>query len=86
MKVQWQVNVDRPERLELIEGAAAAIACFNRAEYRTIVVTNQPVVARGNCSMRDLQMIHNKMETELGDAELSLMPSISARTIQIAAL
>ena len=59
-------HVDRPERLELIEGAAAAIACFNRAEYRTIVVTNQPVVARGNCSVRDLQMIHNKMETELG--------------------
>lgn len=59
-------HVDRPERLELIEGAAAAIACFNRAEYRTIVVTNQPVVARGNCSVRDLQTIHNKMETELG--------------------
>ncbi|WP_084804329.1 HAD-IIIA family hydrolase [Bradyrhizobium sp. NAS80.1] len=59
-------HVDRPERLQLIEGAAAAIACFNRAEYRTIVVTNQPVVARGNCSVRDLQVIHNKMETELG--------------------
>ncbi|TIT01731.1 MAG: HAD-IIIA family hydrolase [Mesorhizobium sp.] len=59
-------HIDRPERFELIEGAAAAIACFNRAEYRTIVVTNQPVVARGNCSVRDLRMIHNKMETELG--------------------
>ncbi|WP_051442715.1 HAD-IIIA family hydrolase [Mesorhizobium sp. WSM3626] len=59
-------HIDRPERFELIEGAAAAIACFNRAEYRTIVVTNQPVVARGDCSVRDLRMIHNKMETELG--------------------
>ncbi|TPJ28708.1 HAD-IIIA family hydrolase [Mesorhizobium sp. B2-8-3] len=59
-------HIDRPERFELIEGAAAAIASFNRAEYRTIVVTNQPVVARGDCSVRDLRMIHNKMETELG--------------------
>ncbi|WP_246685929.1 HAD-IIIA family hydrolase [Mesorhizobium sp. B2-4-6] len=59
-------HIDRPERFELIEGAAAAIACFNQAEYRTIVVTNQPVVARGDCSVRDLRMIHNKMETELG--------------------
>jgi histidinol-phosphate phosphatase family protein len=59
-------HIDRPERFELIEGAATAIACFNRAEYRTIVVTNQPVVARGDCSVRDLRMIHNKMETELG--------------------
>ncbi|MGX5800338.1 HAD-IIIA family hydrolase [Bradyrhizobium sp. Arg314] len=59
-------HIDRPERFELIEGAAAAIGCFNRAEYRTIVVTNQPVVARGDCSVRDLRMIHNKMETELG--------------------
>jgi histidinol-phosphate phosphatase family protein len=59
-------HIDRPERFELIEGAADAIACFNRAEYRTIVVTNQPVVARGDCSLQDLRMIHNKMETELG--------------------
>ncbi|RVD46437.1 MULTISPECIES: HAD-IIIA family hydrolase [unclassified Mesorhizobium] len=59
-------HIDRPERFELIEGAAAAIACFNQAEYRAIVVTNQPVVARGGCSVRDLRMIHNKMETELG--------------------
>ncbi|RWD37126.1 MAG: HAD-IIIA family hydrolase [Mesorhizobium sp.] len=59
-------HIDRLERFELIERAAAAITCFNRAEYRTIVVTNQPVVARGDCSLRDLRMIHNKMETELG--------------------
>ncbi|MDX8493036.1 HAD-IIIA family hydrolase [Mesorhizobium sp. VK22B] len=59
-------HIDRPERFELIEGAAAAIGRFNRAEYRSIVVTNQPVVARGDCSVRDLRMIHNKMETELG--------------------
>ncbi|ESY64280.1 HAD-IIIA family hydrolase [Mesorhizobium opportunistum] len=59
-------HIDRPERFELIGGAADAIACFNRAEYRTIVVTNQPVVARGDCSLQDLRTIHNKMETELG--------------------
>lgn len=32
------------------------------------VVTNQPVIARGDCSWEELQSIHNKMETELGKA------------------
>ena len=31
-----------------------------------IVVTNQPVIARGECTWEELQAIHDKMETELG--------------------
>ena len=30
------------------------------------MVTNQPVIARGECSFQDLQNIHNKVETILG--------------------
>jgi D,D-heptose 1,7-bisphosphate phosphatase len=30
------------------------------------VVSNQPVIARGDCTFEELQTIHNKMETELG--------------------
>lgn len=30
------------------------------------MVTNQPVIARGECTFEELQAIHDKMETELG--------------------
>lgn len=51
---------------ELIEGAAEAIKQINKSGYLTVVVTNQPVIARGDCSFEQLQEIHNKMETLLG--------------------
>lgn len=52
---------------ELIEGVSQAIKLINDSEYLVIVVTNQPVVARGEVSFEDLKMIHNKMETLLGN-------------------
>ena len=51
---------------ELIEGAAEAIRQINKSGYLAVVVTNQPVIARGECSFEQLQEIHNKMETFLG--------------------
>ena len=51
---------------ELIEGAAEAIKQINKSGYLAVVVTNQPVIARGDCSFEQLQEIHNKMETLLG--------------------
>ncbi|MGP1468326.1 MAG: HAD-IIIA family hydrolase [Hoylesella shahii] len=51
---------------ELIEGAAEAIKQINKSGYLAVVVTNQPVIARGDCSFELLQEIHNKMETLLG--------------------
>lgn len=58
--------VTKPEQFELIPGAAEAIKKINKAGYLAIVVTNQPVIARGDCTFEELQEIHNKMETELG--------------------
>jgi D,D-heptose 1,7-bisphosphate phosphatase len=58
--------VTKPEGFILIEGAAEAIMHINRLGYLAIVITNQPVIARGEASLEDLEMIHNKMETELG--------------------
>lgn len=51
---------------ELIDGAAEAIKKINASGYLTIVVTNQPVIARGEVSFVQLEEIHNKMETLLG--------------------
>lgn len=52
---------------ELIDGVAEAIRKINEAGYLAIVVTNQPVVARGEVSFEELGEIHNKMETLLGE-------------------
>lgn len=51
---------------ELIDGVAEAIKLINKSRYLAVVVTNQPVIARGECSFEQLQEIHNKMETLLG--------------------
>lgn len=51
---------------ELIDGVAEAIKKINAYGYLSIVVTNQPVIARGEVSFEKLDQIHNKMETLLG--------------------
>lgn len=50
----------------LEERAAEAIKLVNESKYLVIVVTNQPVIARGEVSYEELNQIHNKMETLLG--------------------
>lgn len=55
-----------PEQFELLEGVGEAIRKINLSGYLAIVVTNQPVIARGEVTVDDLQEIHNKMETMLG--------------------
>ena len=52
---------------ELIDGAAEAIRKINDRGYLAIVITNQPVIARGEISDEQLNEIHNKMETLLGN-------------------
>ena len=56
-------NIDE---FELLDGAAEAIRKINESGYLAIVVTNQPVIARGEVSFDELEEIHNKMETLLG--------------------
>lgn len=51
---------------ELMDGVADAIKNINASGYLAIVVTNQPVIARGEVSFEELEQIHNKMETLLG--------------------
>ena len=51
---------------ELIEGVAEAIKLINQSGYLAIVVTNQPVIARGEVTWEELNEIHEKMATLLG--------------------
>ncbi len=53
---------------ELLDGVTEAIKMINESGYLAIVVTNQPVIARGEVSVEELQEIHNKMETLLGQS------------------
>lgn len=52
---------------QLMDGAAEAIRQINQSGYLSIVVTNQPVIARGDLTWEELGCIHCKMETLLGE-------------------
>ena len=51
---------------ELIEGVSEVIKEINQSGYLAIVVTNQPVIARGEVTWDELNEIHKKMATLLG--------------------
>lgn len=52
---------------ELLPGVSEAVKKINASGFLSIMVTNQPVIARGEVSYEQLQVIHNKMETLLGN-------------------
>ena len=54
------------DQFELIDGAGEAIRKINATGILAVVVTNQPVVARGDLTESQLKIIHNKMDTLLG--------------------
>ncbi len=54
------------KQFKLIDGVSEAIKKINSSGYLAIVVTNQPVIARGEVTFDELKKIHNKMETLLG--------------------
>lgn len=54
------------DEFELLDGVTDAIKKINSSGYLCIIVTNQPVIARGEVSFSQLEEIHKKMETELG--------------------
>lgn len=56
----------KEEEFELLPGVADAIKKINKSGYLAVVVTNQPVIARGEVTFEGLETIHNKMETLLG--------------------
>ena len=55
----------RPGQIKLIAGSAAAIRQLREAGYRIAVITNQPVIARGDLTTAGLRRIHDQMEMEL---------------------
>jgi histidinol-phosphate phosphatase family protein len=58
--------IRRPEDLKVFPFAGSAIRRLNEAEWRTVLVSNQPVVARGEVTEAELRHIHARLETEIG--------------------
>lgn len=59
--------INNADDFELIDGVSEAIKKINSSGYLAIVITNQPVIARGECSVNELNNIHKKMQTLLGN-------------------
>jgi mannose-1-phosphate guanylyltransferase/phosphomannomutase len=60
--------ISRPEQIELYEDIPSAIRKFNELGYWVIVITNQPVIARGEASFSDIETIHARIDNILGDS------------------
>lgn len=54
------------DKFKLLPGSVEAIKKINNSEYLCIVVTNQPIIARGESTVENLDNIHKRMGTLLG--------------------
>ena len=54
------------DQIELLPGTAGAIRRLNRNGTLAVVITNQPVIARGDVSFEGLDRIHARLESQLG--------------------
>ena len=59
--------VTAPREIELLPGAAEAIKRLNDRHVPVIVVTNQPVIARGEITEAELEAIHARLEALLAE-------------------
>jgi mannose-1-phosphate guanylyltransferase / phosphomannomutase len=61
-------GVLRAADLELLPGAPAAVRLANDAGWLTVLVTNQPQLAKGLTTPEELAQIHGRLESELAGA------------------
>jgi len=60
-------HLRRAHDLELFPGVADAVKLLNRAGIPAIVVTNQPVIARGEATFADVEVIHRRLQRLLAE-------------------
>ncbi len=54
-------NLCNIEDLKLIQGSAEGIRLLNNKGIKSIIITNQPVIAKGFCTVEELEQIHKKL-------------------------
>lgn len=57
--------IENPKDFVWLDGAMEAINLLNDNDYITVLVSNQPGIARGNLTVEMLDKIHNKMQKDL---------------------
>lgn len=60
--------VTRWDEFRVVPGVPDALLRLNRAKMRVVVVTNQRGIARGFCTLRDVETIHTRFLRELQGA------------------
>jgi len=55
----------KPEQLELLPGSPEGIRLLNENGWVTIVITNQPIVAKGDATIDDVETIHKTLQEQL---------------------
>jgi histidinol-phosphate phosphatase family protein len=58
--------ISSPDDIELLDNAATAVGLLNKSPYLAVCITNQPVIARGECSFDGMRKIHCKLDYLLG--------------------
>jgi D,D-heptose 1,7-bisphosphate phosphatase len=61
-----------PAELALLPGTAIGVRAINESGRLAVLITNQPVIARGDCSPEELRRIHDKLEWLLGESHAFL--------------
>lgn len=64
--------ITNPYDIELTKGTAEAINTLHRLGYLVIMITNQPVIARGECTIENLKKIHCRLEMLLAQEKAFL--------------
>ncbi len=62
-----KVHLHKKEDMRLIPRSAEAIKILNENNYKVIAITNQPVIAKGLCTLEELEEIHKCMEILLAE-------------------
>ncbi len=65
--IEFVDNLISKDKVVLREGISEVVRDFNKLDVLNIVVTNQPMVSKGILSFTELEQIHNKIETLLGN-------------------
>jgi D,D-heptose 1,7-bisphosphate phosphatase len=65
--IEEKNRLNKINDLELIDGVAESIEKINRSGYLSVMITNQPVIARGDLTYSELEKIHNKLDFILGN-------------------
>ena len=55
------------KNFNLLPKVGNAIKLINNSNFLVVLITNQPVLARGECTFEELRKIHNKMEFSLSE-------------------